>query len=400
MKIKPIGDHTMSSLSGGGVSTDEVATNAVHKTGQKDSVAYINYAPIWGMFNGEYYKILVIIGGRGIGKTFGLWDYIAAQYKLGKWTNTRRFIWMRSTENAIKKLSQNNGQKLCDIGVQYKHNIKVYTVGINIYIRDMPEDGHIPIDDEWEKWKKDHPGTHVGYLMPVSTFYNDKGTAWTDVKMTFFDEVNREQGERNTFDLRYAFTQQVESIARTRQDIRMVLLGNTINDASDILSALNFIPREYGTFKLRGKRTIVMNIEDSDKFRAMREESLSYIFSGGGKGMPTLTNTLKNEELFSPKVQYISKFPGAIFMYRMYFTREDYFDIYSIKTGYWIGVTKQDPNIKRIYSFNPDLNGVVPYRKDLVINLKNAYNRKDITYQSEAVAYKFKTAMKIVTTFR
>lgn len=386
-----------------GATSEEFAVNPVLATQGVNVVSlssqmYLDWSKIWGMFNGDYYKFLAVIGGRGIGKTYGVWDYIVTQYKKGYWHKQRMFSWLRTTESAVETLKKNYGQKLCDGDVQLKHNVKVYTVGDNIYIRDMPKERLNT--EEQQKWNKKHPGTHVGYLQAVSTFYKDKGTAWNEVKLIILDEVNREKSEKKTFDLAYAWTNQLESIARTRADVRVIMLGNTISDASDILSYLNFSPRDYGTYRLRGKRTIIMYIEDRDSFKQAREESLSYIFSGGGKGMPSLANQLANDELFKPEINYISRYPGNIFMYRMYFTRDDFFDIYSIKKGYWIGRTRITPDIKRIFSLNPDLHGVVPYNRDIVLNLKKSFQMKHIVYQSESVAHTFKAALEAVTSLK
>ncbi|NLN80057.1 MAG: phage DNA encapsidation protein [Erysipelotrichia bacterium] len=360
---------------------------------------FLDWSPIWGMFNGQYYKFLAIIGGRGIGKTYGAWEYIARQYKKNKWSILEKFMWLRTTDKAIQGLKAQSGLKLCDQGVQHKYNIKVYVVGNNIYIRDMPTNGTIPLGEDWEDWKKKHPGTHVGYLLPVSTFYEVKGTEWNDVKIIFFDEVNRERGERKTFDLAYAFINQIESIARLRQDLRVVMMGNTIDDTSEILGQLNFIPRKFGIFRLRGKRTIVMYLRDSNAFKEKRAESLAYIFSNRGQ-VSSLDNETANKELFSPKVKYISQFPNNKFMYRIYFTHSNYFDLYSVKDGYWIGVTRIHPGVHQMFSFNPDLDGVIRYDRDRVIMLKKFYHMKHFHYQSEPIAAKFKAALETVISLK
>ena len=57
------------------------------------------------------------------------------------------------------------------------------------------------------------------------------------------DEFEREKGERNTFDILYALVNQLENIVRsTKNRMKIFFMGNTLEEASDILCAFNFIP--------------------------------------------------------------------------------------------------------------------------------------------------------------
>jgi hypothetical protein len=55
----------------------------------------------------------------------------------------------------------------------------------------------------------------------------------------------------------YNFANQLENLVRsTKNRIRVVCIGNTLEEASDLLSCLNFIPEEYGRYYLKKKRTV------------------------------------------------------------------------------------------------------------------------------------------------
>ena len=84
----------------------------------------------------------------------------------------------------------------------------------------------------------------------ISTYYTTKGNTMEDFTNVVFDEINRETTERNTFDITRAFINQVESIARMRK-IRILMLGNTIEDTSDKLALFNFLPKEFGIYRLK-----------------------------------------------------------------------------------------------------------------------------------------------------
>ena len=87
----------------------------------------------------------------------------------------------------------------------------------------------------------------------LSTFYSDKGSIFdkdflNDPNMRYniaVDEFEREKGERNTFDILYALVNQLENIVRsTKNRMKIFFMGNTLEEASDILCAFNFIPEK------------------------------------------------------------------------------------------------------------------------------------------------------------
>ena len=57
----------------------------------------------------------------------------------------------------------------------------------------------------------------------------------------------------------------------------MFFLGNTLEEASDILCAFNFIPESFGTFKLKKKRCVIQNIEPSEAYKKRRSGTIADI---------------------------------------------------------------------------------------------------------------------------
>lgn len=122
-------------------------------------------------------------------------------------------------------------------------------------------------------------------VLALSTFYNDKGSGLfdkdflSDSKMYYnicLDEMNREMNEKNTFDIVYAFANQLENLIRsTKIRTRVICIGNTLEEAGDILCAMNFIPDKFGRYKLvKNKKLLLkyideMNNAKDDKERAM-----------------------------------------------------------------------------------------------------------------------------------
>jgi hypothetical protein len=118
----------------------------------------------------------------------------------------------------------------------------------------------------------------------ISTFYNDKGSIFdkdflNDLSMRYniaIDEFQREKGEKNTFDILYSLVNQLENLIRSTKDrTKIFFLGNTLEDASDILCAFKFIPEGWGIFKLKSKRCVIENIEPSEAYKRRRKGTIA-----------------------------------------------------------------------------------------------------------------------------
>lgn len=257
----------------------------------------------WAMF-------LFLLGGREAGKSYACTDFALRQWRKYK----RPFYWIRLTDKAQGELLKNNAEKLIDPDLRRKYNIETVTIGTNIY-------------EVTKRSKPDKNGKTkilekelMARVLALSTFYNDKGSGLFDKDFLkdpnmyyniFFDEMNREKNERNSFDIVYAFTNQVENIVRsTKKRLRIFCIGNTLEEASDMLCAFNFIPESFGRFKLKKKRAVVEYIEPSEAYKNRRAGTVADIL------MPTastFTNELKTDNTLVykgrlVKPQYIIRF--------------------------------------------------------------------------------------------
>lgn len=233
--------------------------------------------------NREFYKIRSILGndwaifyfllgGREAGKSYATTEFFVKQFV----DYGRPFYWLRLTDTSQKKLLQNNAEKLVDPDIRRKYNLDLTTNGENVYVVLRRDDkGKI-------KEKK-----LMARVMALSTFYNDKGSGLfdkdflNDPNMFYnicLDEMNREKNEKRSFDIVYAFTNQLENLVRsTKQRLRVICIGNTLEEASDILCAFNFLPESFGRFYLKKKRAVIEYIEPSEAYKKRREGTIADI---------------------------------------------------------------------------------------------------------------------------
>lgn len=241
----------------------------------------------WAMF-------YIIVGGRMTGKSYAIGDYFCNQKKK-KGENVKNY-WLRISETSVKFMLQNKAEKIIDPDLVRKYRLDLSTKGMNVY---------------------DH-GKLFLQCMPLSSMGKLKGVAFYDKDYTgdiniMLDEFQLEQGEKRTsFDILYNFIGMVENIARTRKNnIRIFLVGNTLEEASSIMKAFNFLPENFGRFKLKRKRCIVDNIEPTEEYLKDREGSAASLL--GGDAMSNYTNELKKDNVLICKdrrtsAKYLIKF--------------------------------------------------------------------------------------------
>ena len=218
-----------------------------------------------------------LVGGREAGKSYQVIKFYVAQYII----YGRPFYWLRLTEGSLEKLLKNNAEKLIDPDIRRFFNIETVRVGNDVYQvtkRSKPDkNGKTRILEK----------KLMARVMAISTFYNDKGSGLFDNEFLnnplmyyniCFDEMNREQSERNTFDIVYNFTNQLENLVRsTKKRIRVICIGNTLEEASDLLCAFNFLPEKFGRYYLKKKRAVIEYIEPSEAYKKRRQGTIADI---------------------------------------------------------------------------------------------------------------------------
>ena len=257
-----------------------------------------------------------LLGGREAGKSYSVTDFYVRQWK----TLGRPFYWLRLTEQSQKKLLTNNAEKLVDPDLRRKYSLDIVTNGDSVYeVLERDDKGKI-------KKKK-----LMARVLALSTFYNDKGSGLfdkdflSDPKMYYnicLDEMNREKNEKNSFDIVYAFTNQLENLVRsTKQRLRVICIGNTLEEASDILCCFNFLPEEFGRYYLKKKRAVIDYIEPTEKYLSRRKGTIADILMPEAS---TFTNKIETDDSLITKRRLVA--PQAII--KFFKTKDAWFTLW------------------------------------------------------------------------
>ncbi len=341
---------------------------------------------IRSMFGCSWAMFYFLLGGRGVGKSYAVLKFFIEQFlQYG-----RVFYWLRLTPTSVSKLLANNASELIDPDIRRIYNLDITTNGHNVYL--VTKRGK---KDNKTGKEKIVSKVLMCKVMDLSTFYNSKGTGLYDKDLLddpiqyyniCLDEMNREKNEKKTFDIVYAFANQLENMIRKEKDrVRIVCIGNTIAEASDILRSMNFIPQEFGTFKLKSKRAIIEYSPLNEQAKKRLSGSAGDILSGSSS---TFTNQIrldyslvsKRERKF--KSQYIIKFDK---------TEDTWFTVWNdgLVARYNNDITQKEYINMRRY-----INGF--YDKDIADEIMSKYDYQQFRYENISTQIMFESQLQMI----
>lgn len=215
----------------------------------------------------------IICGARDTGKSYAVMDHICKVHKqIGK---ALKAYWCRISDTSCQKLLANNGEKLIDPDLRRKYDYTVTTKNTSSYVNA-------------EKFCE---------VIALSGFAKSKGVAFFDKDFTgrtiiVLDEFQLEEGEKRTsFDILYNWIGTLENLIRSKtSNLEIFYLANSVQSATTILKAFNFIPAKFGRFYLRSKRCVIDNLEPTAEY--LKEISKSIPGLLGGATMANYTNMM------------------------------------------------------------------------------------------------------------
>lgn len=250
-------------------------------------------------YKGEYYSLnsilgndwslfYCLLGGRACGKSYSVMRHICnRKLKLG---DQCKLYWLRLTDAAADNLLKDGGAKLVDPDLKRKYNIE-HTMRKNHTIYTYNE--VVRTTKTGREVKEKTNIKEFCEVLSCSTFGNTKGVGYFDNEYVgeywlVLDEMNREKNEKNSFNIVYNFANLIENLVRTvKQKVKIIMIGNTLSETSDILTAFNFIPESFGRYKLKSKRCVIDYIMPNEQYKEQRKGSAADILAGNSS---TFTN--------------------------------------------------------------------------------------------------------------
>ena len=223
--------------------------------------------------NGE---ICIVIGAKGIGKTFGLRKHCVSDYIKRK----RRFCEICRTKEELKSVVQNYFDKLQNAGFFTDWQFRIEkNVG---YIRKSK-------NDDWEI---------ICYFVALTAFQTEKKRTYANVYRFIFDEAlidRKDKYHRYLPDEFLILANILDSVSREQPDAqqhyKLYLLGNSCDLTAPYLQHLgvNSIP-EYGYSYYKNKTVLFHYVEPWDSEERKRNTLVGRMLSGDSESSMIFDN--------------------------------------------------------------------------------------------------------------
>lgn len=228
-----------------------------------------DYYSVNSIFGNDWAMFYALLGGRCTGKSYSVLDWcIQRKQKKG---DKLKLFWMRLTDGQADKLVQGGGDNLIDPDLKRKYGLKLTREGRKLYTYD--EETHIT--KKGSKTTKKINKKEFLEVLACSTFYNEKGVASYDIEFEknggeyvfVLDEFVKENDEKSQGDILNQFVNALHNKVRMDHTrVKVILIGNTVSETGAILSAFNFIPTEFGRYKLKRKRCVIDYIKPNEQY--------------------------------------------------------------------------------------------------------------------------------------
>lgn len=245
--------------------------------------------------NAKLSSINIIIGGRGIGKTYSAISYII---------NTGKpFIYLRNTDVQMKEC-------LTSFGNPFKRWNKDHNRDIFF----KSERSHSLIYDADRE-----DGQPIGYGLALSTFENLRGVDLSDVEYVLFDEfIEKRSLSFKQFECFISF---YETVNRNRellgeQPLCCILLSNSQKLGNPILSGYNLIPtieQMIRTGQKEYRRGALYLSLPSSNVSDLKRETVNYTLINGTKiADEALNNAFAFDSFYGVKCRNISEYTPVL----------------------------------------------------------------------------------------
>lgn len=191
---------------------------------------YLNFEYIFKMSEKHNAPYIFIIGGRGIGKTYGALKYLL--------DNEIKFMFMRRTQSQLDTIKKDELSPFKKLNADTGRNISFFPISkynssINNAIQN--ENGKLIPD-----------GDYLGMACALSTISNLRGFDASDIDVLLYDEFIPERHEKTLKNESDALFNSLETIGRNRElngyrPLKLLALANSNNLSNEIFISLGLV---------------------------------------------------------------------------------------------------------------------------------------------------------------
>lgn len=351
--------------------------------------------------------VKIILSRRGLGKTFnaiknkGVYKYL---------TKCKRFIYVVETQEMVKTLTMNKGEKFFSSLIEVtKNNPSCKNNKIFNALVGSSLDDFISEDDSKKMFKSQSytiGGTikinndTAGYIISYNDYGNLKRNNFVNIGTIIIDEFIPEERDIRNLKDPYRMTSIVQSVARL-QDIEIIMLANTIRLDDPVLETLGLQGMKPGEIKkiyVDGELFGVCHFVDNSEYKDFDEVSKKSVATKFAKMMKqtqlddnNFTNKVDDNLLIPTKLlpnhllccihgdNDISVRIHATQSYKLYYVLADYGN--NTRKRYCV----DKKNISPVVTYNPQWGET----------LKHLYQANKLKFENNTVYFYFKNILKI-----
>lgn len=204
------------------------------------------------LFSYSWASVFAVVGAQGYGKTFASKRCCIKHFM----HDNQQFVILRNTDDECQRLCKDNGDKIfediCHAYKKFEYSTNAGTMFIN--------------------------GKKCGEVIPISTYYKNKGEASFDnVGWVLFDEFIKEGQQRYNGDRAKQFAKLVEVTTRDRK-ARLILTANALDPGDPVLELLGITIKsgQFGYYLNHEKGVVLYYAPNSQEFETRRKNSISW----------------------------------------------------------------------------------------------------------------------------
>ena len=322
---------------------------------------YYSLRPLLGY---EWAWFYVIIGARGVGKTFSTLDFFLRKWKKEKIP----FVWLRLSKVSVDNLLNNNAELFIPHELVKKYDLHLTTKGADVF------DGE----------------ERMARILALSEAPKHKGSAMFEVSdgewfHCAVDEVEREPGERVLFDIVYNLSSLLETMCRFKTDkIRIIMTCNALKARNEVCANFNFLPEEFGIYKLKKAHAVIHYCPDSPDYREKRKNTVGGVIAGTQSNFTNKIEVDKSQLYDKHRLRH----PQLIIKFD-----KDMRTWYVVWDGNIVCKYKGE-KIKSVVAMRPRLDEI--YDKKLMNNIMMIFNMRRFKYQDLSTQIMFENEIALL----
>lgn len=357
----------------------------------------------WREIDGYNAPVTVVIGQRGLGKTFGkVLEGCSEFHKTGV-----RFVYVVETQEDVKTLSQNKGERFFSAIKEY---LETQTSNRKRKLYDFMFSSTTEVEEGEGELVEDNSnkviggtikiaGQTAGYIIALNSFGNLKRNNFTNIHLIIIDEFIPEEIDIRHLKMARKVASVIQTVAR-RKNVRIYMLGNSIRLDDVLLVKLHLDNMKLGEIrKIKDNKglLVVGHYIDPKQYEEFTQASADSV---AGRLATLLGEDNLDKNVFKNGMPKELELPQKLKRSHLLFCLHGYGESVRINvtqdySEYYV-LSDYGKNTSNRYCFNEKfVTNVIDYRPEWRDVLLTKFKNGSIKFESPTIYLLFKTILNL-----